>query len=70
MNSTPVRKLFCYPCRKKHRGKNKHFSIEVLGPKGEGTLCRCKQCGHEYVTYSSAGYRQTHYRAVPPNDRA
>lgn len=70
--STPVRKLFCSKCKEKYWGKCRHFDIEVLGQKGEGVECRCRQCGHKYITYSRAAFRQTRYamNVKSPNEKA
>lgn len=32
-------------------------NIEILEMKGEGVNCKCKKCGHTYVSYSEAVYR-------------
>jgi len=59
--STPIRKLFCFKCKQKYRGQFRHFSVEVIRSTGEGVQCRCRNCGHNYTTYSRAAHRQVGY---------
>lgn len=65
--STPICFLFCSKCKRKDMRNPHHYDrdhsrnyldIEVLGPSGRlGIKCRCRRCGHEYVSTSAAGRR-------------
>ncbi|MBD3700444.1 hypothetical protein IE989_31690 [Klebsiella pneumoniae] len=36
--------------------------VSVLATKGTGYMCKCRQCGHEYISYSPAARRQFQYQ--------
>ena len=59
-----TRSLRCVPCynenwSKRMRGLpyNGWESVELISEKGAGYLCKCRVCGHEYVSNSSAARR-------------
>lgn len=52
--SEPMRHLWCAECKK---ARAPHFTVQAIRPSGDGALCRCIVCGHEYVSYSRAAYR-------------
>ena len=64
--STPVRALYCSKCKAKwsymYARSNysptfwRWFNVEVIETRGQGVLCRCNTCGHEYVSRGRAAY--------------
>lgn len=63
------RSLRCVPCYAEnwHRyrvGKdyNGWEDVSVLTIQGAGYVCQCRQCGHTYISYSSAARRQFQYQ--------
>jgi len=63
-----TRSLRCVPCYEKnwHRARagldyTGWEDVSVEEAKGTGYVCRCRQCGHEYISYSSAARRVHQY---------
>lgn len=61
--SKPTRRLYCSRCKAKYFmaavcGSPKHFNIIVRGRTASGAAdCRCRTCGHTYITNSERGRR-------------
>ena len=66
--STPVCSLFCSRCKAESRKSLRHYDrdhsrnyldIVVLSSArgGKAALCKCRQCGHTYLSSSSAAKR-------------
>ena len=61
-------KLRCSQCLDEHQfdyestlkplNYRKWENVEVVEPRGDGYLCRCRNCGHEYLSYSKAAWRK------------
>ncbi len=48
-------KLRCFYC---YGGVKDWNNIRVIERVGEGVRCQCQNCGHIYISYSQAAYRQ------------
>ena len=71
--STPQRRLACAKCREKdtHRVlvsegltgvyEPTWFNVVAVSRRGRQVLCRCRTCGHEYATNSTAAHRAIRY---------
>jgi len=66
--STPVCALFCSKCKRESAKSLRHYDrdhtrnyldIVVLGTAraGNAALCKCKKCGHTYISSSMAAKR-------------
>lgn len=69
------RSLRCVPCYAGnwHRYRdgldyNGWEDVSVLANKGSGYVCQCRQCGHTYISYSSAARRQYQYQVNRSSD--
>ena len=54
-------KLKCNRCQMapQRARRESHFNVEVLRVIGEGVECRCRNCGHTYISRAAAAYRRT-----------